>query len=49
MKGQTLHEYVNDWIVGLTDITDYVKELYAYKLEQKDITGLLPKEKTYLI
>ena len=49
LRGQTLYEYVNDWIVGLTDITDYVKELNTYRLEQKDITDLLPKEKAYLI
>lgn len=49
LRGQTLYEYVNDWIVGLTDITDYVKELNTYRLEQKDITDLLPKEKIYLI
>jgi hypothetical protein len=49
LRGQTLYEYVNDWIVGLTDITDYVKELNTYRLEQKDITDLLPKEKVYLI
>ena len=49
LRGQALYEYVNDWIVGLTDITDYVKELNTYRLEQKDITDLLPKEKAYLI
>ena len=49
LRGQTLYEYVNDWIVELTDITDYVKELNSYRLQQKDITDMLPKESVYLL
>ena len=49
LRGQALYDYVNDWIVEINDITDYVKELNSYRLEQKDINDLLPKEKVYLI
>ena len=49
LRGQVLHDYVNDWIVGLTDISDYVKELNSLRLENKDITALLPEEKVYTL
>ena len=47
IRGNVLYEYVNDWIVELTDITDRVKELNAMRLEHKDISALLPDEKVY--
>lgn len=49
LRGQTLYEYVNDWIVGLSDITEYIKELSALKAQGRDITDLLPKERVYLL
>lgn len=49
IRGRTLCEYVNDWIVELADITDKVRELNAMRLEHKDISALIPEEKIYRI
>lgn len=44
---EAVKEYVNSWIVKITDITDQVSELYALKEAGKDISGMLPEEKVY--
>lgn len=49
IRGQAVQHYVNDWIVGISDITDFVKELNARKNQGIDITPDLPKEIVYLI
>lgn len=49
LRGQFLYDYVNEWIVELTDITDYVKELNSLRLDKKDISDMLPREKVYHI
>ena len=38
---------MKDWIVGIEDITDYVKELDAMRKASEDITERLPKEQIY--
>ena len=48
LRGETLKKYVNEWIVKLTDITEYVDSLRKRKEMGQDITELLPDEKTYL-
>lgn len=47
LRGQAVFYYVNDWIVKITDISDYVKELRDKKRNQEDIVSLLPKERIY--
>ncbi len=47
LRGEAVKEYVNSWIVKITDITDQVSELYALKEAGKDISGMLPEEKVY--
>lgn len=49
LRGKAVQDYVNNWIVGIEDITAYVKKLKALKDQKKDITELLPKEKVYQI
>lgn len=47
LRGQAVYNYVNDWIVKIEDITDYVVELKAKREAGEDITELLPAEKVY--
>lgn len=47
IRGEALKKYVNEWIVSLTDITEYVDALRKKKEMGRDITELLPDEKTY--
>lgn len=49
LRGQAVYSYVNDWIVSLEDITDYVKELNQKRKIGVDISPLLPHEKVYAI
>lgn len=47
LRGQAIKNYVTDWIVSISDISKYVKEL-KYELSQgNDISDLLPVEKVY--
>ena len=47
LRGQAVKDYVNDWILNITDITDYVKELNMLRKSGSDISGRLPKEEIY--
>lgn len=49
LRGQAVYSYVNDWIVNLEDITDYVKELNQKRKSGMDISSLLPQEKVYVM
>ena len=49
LRGNAVNEYVHDWIVKVTDITDYVNELNALRNNNVDITDKLPKETVYKI
>ena len=49
LRGSAVDEYVHDWIVNVTDITDYVNELYALQNNGEDISDRLPDEKVYRI
>lgn len=49
LKGEMVKKYVNEWIVKITDITDYVKDLREKKENGNDIQNLLPIEKPYAI
>ncbi len=47
LKGDTVKKYVNEWIVNITDITDFVTQLKKKMVAGEDISALLPKEKRY--
>ena len=47
LRGQAVVDYVNDWIVRITDVTDYVRELDVLRKQGIDITDRLPAEKLY--
>ena len=47
IRGETLKKFVNDWIVNIQDITDYVTELRTKKETGENILSLLPDEKLY--
>ncbi|MBR4082920.1 MAG: DUF4291 family protein [Lachnospiraceae bacterium] len=49
LRGEAVRKYVNEWIVNITDITDFVNELKCLILQKKDVTTLLPKETVYQI
>ena len=49
LRGNAVNKYVHDWIVKVTDITDYVNELNALRNNNVDITDRLPKETVYKI
>lgn len=49
LRGNAVKEYVNDWIVNVSDITDYVHELDALRNNNEDINERLPKEEVYII
>ena len=49
LRGEAVRKYVDEWIVNITDITDYVKKLKMQKDTKKDISALLPKEEIYTI
>ena len=47
LRGQAVVHYVNDWIVSIEDITEYVRELDVMRRIGTDITEKLPKERIY--
>ncbi len=49
LRGEAVRKYVDEWIVDITDITDYVKKLKMQKDAKSDISALLPKEEIYTI
>ena len=49
LRGKAVEEYVHDWIVKVTDITDYVNDLNALRINNEDISDRLPKEMVYRI
>lgn len=49
IKGDTVNKYVDEWIEEITDITEYVNELKWLLNDKKDISELLPKERSYAV
>ena len=49
LRGDALYNYVNNWIVHIEDITEYVKALAKDKENGIDISQKLPEEKMYHI
>lgn len=49
LRGDAVRKYVNEWIVKITDITDYVNDLREQKESGKDIQSQLPEERIYTV
>jgi len=49
LRGEAVRKYVNEWIVSITDITDYVHSLDEKRKQGEDISHLLPGEEIYII
>ena len=49
LRRDAVKDYVNNWIVKIIDITDYVNELYALRNSNENIDERLPKEVIYKI
>ncbi len=49
LRGDAVRKYVNEWIVHITDITDYVRDLHKRSLSGEVINHLLPEEKVYIV
>lgn len=47
IRGQAVVHYVNDWIVSIEDITEYVRELEEKRNNGMDIVQFLPVERIY--
>lgn len=47
--GEYVQKYVHEWIENITDVTDYVYHLKSLVDGGKDITNLLPAEKSYQV
>lgn len=49
LRGNAVYKYVNEWIVNVIDISEYVKELNILRKKNVDIGDRLPKEELYKI
>ena len=49
LRGEALKKYVDEWIVSIEDITEYVMKLKKMKDLNQNIDSLLPNERIYLI
>lgn len=49
LRGNAVQKYVNDWIVSIEDITEYVMKLREQKSRGMDINSLLPTERIYSV
>lgn len=49
LRGTAVQKYVNDWIVSIEDITEYVMKLREQKSRGMDINSLLPTERIYSV
>ena len=47
LRGQAVKNYVQDWIVNIQDMTEFVIDLRNQKQKGLDISKLLPQEKIY--
>ena len=49
LRGDALRKYVQEWIVSIEDITEYVLKLRQMKDKKQNIDDLLPNELKYII
>lgn len=48
IRGKCVEKYIDEWILRIEDITDYVGALRGKMQNNEDITRLLPNEQIYL-
>ena len=48
LRGNTVFNYVNEWIISITDITQYVKDIKVKIDSNQEYKDLLPIESKYL-
>lgn len=48
LRGKALYHYVNDWIVHIENITQYVNDLRDKRDVGIDISPYIPQEKIYI-
>lgn len=48
LRGDAVRRYVREWIVKITDLTEYVQELDRQRKTGADIRTRLPEERVYL-
>lgn len=49
LRGEVVRKYVEEWIAGITDVSDYVRELRDMISGKEDISALLPHEIPYIV
>lgn len=49
LRGEAVRKYVEEWIVHIADISDYVRELRNMIAGKEDVSALLPHEIPYII
>ncbi len=50
IRGDAVCSYVNEWIVNITDITDYVRELNELRsIDVREVYSKLPVERVYIV
>ncbi|WP_066937727.1 DUF4291 domain-containing protein [Microtetraspora fusca] len=47
LSGEAADRYVDEWIVGVADLTGRVRDIHAAVREGRDVTALLPVERPY--
>lgn len=49
LRGNAVRKYVDEWVVNITDITDYVRDLKEKINKGMDVSSLLPNETVYIM
>lgn len=49
LRGNAVKKYVNEWIVKITDITEYVNEVKQMIDKGQEVSELLPEERVYRV
>lgn len=49
LRGKEVQKYVDEWIINITDISDYVRDIKMRIDTGENIMPLLPDEKVYMI
>ncbi|PZG42000.1 DUF4291 domain-containing protein [Spongiactinospora gelatinilytica] len=47
LSGEAVTRYLDEWIVGITDLTGRVHDIHQALRDGRDVTGMLPRESPY--
>lgn len=47
LSGDAVTRYLDEWILGITDLTDRVHDIHQVLRDRRDVTGMLPRESPY--